>query len=571
MSRLADSGCKAREVRGIFDRKNISWILVWVLILSMIFQSSSLMTSVACAEDAPRTVTITFKKDGAKGSDIKVQVPVDTPLDLLFPTKGLHKVEQGDYDEQEMDLVGWSTKPNSNTSNVFASSTFDKDTTVWPVWKEFVGHPLCPVYFAPNGGIGGPQQLLMIGRLQDKIPATEPTRQGFQFKGWATTKDAEESDVNQETYIGHYTVLYAVWGKKTLSDLEKAVISTIPDQTYTGDAIEPAITLTMEGQDRPLEKDVDYQIAYSNNSNVGTAQVICTGKGKYHGEVKTSFTITPAILTNENVSFTKTNEALESSENFYPAVTVTCNGKKLTETEYSLVYPENAKKPGIYQVIVEGKGNYSGRVTKEYTIREKQILNNENIRDIAPAIYRGKPVMPKVEVQVGGKMLEEKKDYVLQYENNKRPGIGQIEIKGRGEYKGIAKKNFVIVPTKIKGVSATLLTKTHYRKYKKGKRKINKKVKTTRILTLNWQRQPYAAGYCIVLFDGKHKKGKKVYVENPKKTFVTVKNANASTKKIEIHSYVVAKGKRIYGEKTIVKKIKKTFKKEIRSGKFKKR
>ena len=71
---------------------------------------------------------------------------------------------------------------------------------------------------------------------------------------------------------------------------------TIPDQAYTGSAIEPGIEGT---------KDTDYKVTYENNTNLGTATAHITTEGclgMYTGSADVSFTINPAPLTIEGLS-----------------------------------------------------------------------------------------------------------------------------------------------------------------------------------------------------------------------------------------------------------------------------
>lgn len=62
---------------------------------------------------------------------------------------------------------------------------------------------------------------------------------------------------------------------------------------YTGEEFRPGITVSGEGL-APLTEGTDYDVSYQNNANVGTARIIATGKGKYQGELSTTFKITYA-------------------------------------------------------------------------------------------------------------------------------------------------------------------------------------------------------------------------------------------------------------------------------------
>ena len=75
----------------------------------------------------------------------------------------------------------------------------------------------------------------------------------------------------------------------TAAEAERVTIESIPDQIYTGSAIEPA--LTVKDGNTVLQAGTDYDAAYSNNTSVGTAIVTVTLKGDYTGTVSVDFTI----------------------------------------------------------------------------------------------------------------------------------------------------------------------------------------------------------------------------------------------------------------------------------------
>ena len=96
----------------------------------------------------------------------------------------------------------------------------------------------------------------------------------------------------------HYLASYSSYGQvlginipigKPHVSLDKVDFAPIPDETYTGKALTPAITATYNGT--KLVEDIDFTLSYSNNTNPGTATVTITGKGKYTGEVTKTFQI----------------------------------------------------------------------------------------------------------------------------------------------------------------------------------------------------------------------------------------------------------------------------------------
>lgn len=78
----------------------------------------------------------------------------------------------------------------------------------------------------------------------------------------------------------------------------KIVIADIPAQDYTGAAIEPEITVSLDGVDLQLVKGEDYTVAYDNNVSAGEATVTVTlSSAKVVGTQTATFTIKQAPLT----------------------------------------------------------------------------------------------------------------------------------------------------------------------------------------------------------------------------------------------------------------------------------
>ena len=87
-----------------------------------------------------------------------------------------------------------------------------------------------------------------------------------------------------------------VWVEVTYTkNLQDAWIEAIADQTYTGEALTPAITV--KDGETTLTLNTDYTVAYANNTAAGTATVTVTGTGNYSGEATATFTIAKADIT----------------------------------------------------------------------------------------------------------------------------------------------------------------------------------------------------------------------------------------------------------------------------------
>ncbi len=97
---------------------------------------------------------------------------------------------------------------------------------------------------------------------------------------------------NNGLIVNGSTFTAAVTGNPIRTVLTGAMVQEIPQQTYTGFAITPIFTV-MDGM-TPLVLHLDYETAYSNNTNVGTASVTFSGIGLYIYEVGKTFTIIKA-------------------------------------------------------------------------------------------------------------------------------------------------------------------------------------------------------------------------------------------------------------------------------------
>ena len=110
------------------------------------------------------------------------------------------------------------------------------------------------------------------------------------------------SDVNvakQENGTWSFTMPEAsVWVTVTYAkNLQDAWIEAIAEQTYTGEAITP--TVTVQDGSAVLTLNTDYTVAYSNNTNAGTATVTITAVegSNYSGTASKTFNIAKADIT----------------------------------------------------------------------------------------------------------------------------------------------------------------------------------------------------------------------------------------------------------------------------------
>lgn len=168
-------------------------------------------------------------------------------------------------------------------------------------------------------------------------------------------------------YSGSYTKYFTI-SKKAIS-VKLANIAVISDQTYTGNAIEPAVTVTFDNF--LIYKGTDYTVSYSNNINAGIATVTITGIGNYDDTVTTTFKILHADISKANFSTISAQNYTRKA--ITPAFSMAYNGKALTKNvDYSFTYSNNIN-PGNGIINVTGKGNYTGNKTIYFKINAPKV------------------------------------------------------------------------------------------------------------------------------------------------------------------------------------------------------
>lgn len=134
-------------------------------------------------------------------------------------------------------------------------------------------------------------------------------------------------------------------------------------------------------------------------------------------------------------------------------------------TDYTLSYKNN-KVVNLLQteadlnkaptVIIKGKGNYAGTLTKTFVITP-QTLETETVQidDLTAAYNKGKAIKPVPTVKWNGKKLTAKKDFAIEYPDEitsntvayKEPGEYKVVVKGCGNYTGTREVTFTIADT----------------------------------------------------------------------------------------------------------------------------
>ena len=215
---------------------------------------------------------------------------------------------------------------------------------------------------------------------------------------------------------------------------------------YTGSALPPSVVL--KNGDTTLKANTDYTIAYSNNTAIGTtAKVTITGKGNYTGTLTKTFSIVSKILTGLTVNVENADNLVYTGSEIKPAVTVTDGNYTLTTSDYSVTYKNN-KDPGTASIIITGKGNYSGTMYANFTIKKAQI-SSATVSSIANQSYTGLQITPALTLKYSGRTLVNGTDYTVTYSDNEVPGTAKVLIEGKGNFEGSISKTFKIVKCSV--------------------------------------------------------------------------------------------------------------------------
>ena len=257
-------------------------------------------------------------------------------------------------------------------------------------------------------------------------------------------------------------------------------------------------------------------------------------KGSKHKECTVCKKVleTAEIPALSRISISKASVTLSTSTYAYdgkaktPSVTVKVGGKTLKkDTDYTVSYSNNTKI-GTAKVTITGKGNYTGSISKTYSIKNN--FKKATISGISNKSYTGKNITQSITVKYNGKTLKNGTDYTVSYSNNKKVGTATVKITGKGSYTGTITKTFKINP---------------------AKQEIQKLTAKSKAFFVDWAQKGSATGYEIqYATNSKFTSAKKVTITNNKTDKATVSKLSGKKKYyVRVRSYTTVKGTKYYG------------------------
>ena len=265
-------------------------------------------------------------------------------------------------------------------------------------------------------------------------------------------------------------------------------------------------------------------------------------KGSKHRECTVCKKVleTAEIPALSRISISKASVTLSTSTYAYdgkakkPGVTVKLNGKTLKNgTDYTVSYSNNTKV-GTAKVTITGKGNYTGSVSKTYSIKNN--FKKATVSGISTKAFTGKNITQSITVKYNGKTLKKGTDYTVSYSNNKKVGTATVKIAGKGSCTGTVTKTFKINP---------------------AKQEIQKLTAKSKAFFVDWAQKGSATGYEIqYATNSKFTRAKKVTITNNKTDKTTISKLSGKKKYyVRVRSYTTVKGTKYYGAWSSVKNV----------------
>lgn len=132
---------------------------------------------------------------------------------------------------------------------------------------------------------------------------------------------------------------------------------------YTGSAIKPKVTV--KNGKNVLKSGTDYTVSYAKNTNVGTATITITGKGKYGSTTTKTFKIVPKItplrtltIKNNSITVTWTPQTMKMKTSYISGYQVQYSTSKSFTNSKTVNVAKYSTKTTTIKNLVKGKTYY---------------------------------------------------------------------------------------------------------------------------------------------------------------------------------------------------------------------
>ena len=260
--------------------------------------------------------------------------------------------------------------------------------------------------------------------------------------------------------------------EKPNPDYTGAKVNSPSDSVYDGNEHKWIPTVT-DKADKKLKAGTDYTVEYSTSgfTNVGTIEVVITGKGNYSGTVKRSYKVTPKEYTVTTDSATKT----------YSGTALTASGKvegivsgETVEFTTTGSQTEVGTSKNTYELVWKSAKATNYTLAKEsigkLTVKAKSIVPDDKdtpesdktgitVSEPSDSKYDGKEhkeVLTVTDTKTG-KELVAGTDYSVTYSSDLvNAGTVKVTVAGLGNYSGSFTKTYKITKRSVTLTSATV-------------------------------------------------------------------------------------------------------------------
>ena len=268
---------------------------------------------------------------------------------------------------------------------------------------------------------------------------------------------------------GYKTVI----DSRTVTITPKALTSdfvwlVLPTEDYVYDGTAKTPDAACGDGDPSIITPNDFDVAYSDNVNAGTAKATFTGKGNYTGAVEEEFVINKAKLNggDEPGSGTVPPGGLSKFD-----VTAEYDGAEHTVDSAAILAAWQSVNAGVavgfalkdtatdwtdapvsfvnvcetsiwYKVTLANYEDFIKEVKVTITPRD---IANVTVQPIADITFADAPVEPVPVVTDGDPSIVSTEDYALSYEDNDAPGTAKLTLTGKSNYTGSKSISFNIL------------------------------------------------------------------------------------------------------------------------------
>lgn len=197
-----------------------------------------------------------------------------------------------------------------------------------------------------------------------------------------------------------------------------------------------------------------YEFSFAEGSDgisAGPQTLLLSGQGEYADEKKFEIEIMQKAITDADVIMEGFLESIPYDETEVTQ-NITLKWGEISlekDKDYTVSCKVKANGSNVYTMTVEGIGNYSGSIIKDFRIQQTDISAAEVSNYSTTYTYTGEEIKPEPVVKMNGAELQENVDYELAFEGNLNAGVAKMTISGISNYTGSLEISFKILKKNI--------------------------------------------------------------------------------------------------------------------------